>query len=73
MGLAGGYDALWLLVCDPVDCSPDPRPSDRVERLWSTYTDLDVSPLSAMESTAKGSRIEDLDAIPGLKYAVIGS
>jgi len=68
---AGGYDAIWLLVCDPVDASPDVRPLERVESAWSEYKDLDVSPLSAVESLAGGARVEDLDAIPGLKEATI--
>jgi len=68
---AGGYDALWLLVCDPVDSlSPNQRPVEIVEEVWSTYKDLDVSPLSAVESMAKGARIEQLDMIPGLRNAV---
>lgn len=67
---AGGYDAIWLLVCDPVDAAPDIRPLERVERVWSEYTDLDVSPLSVVESLAGGARVEDLDTIPGLRAAV---
>jgi len=59
---AGGYDALWLLVCEPA--------VEIIENVWSTYTELDVSPLSAVESMAKGARIEQLDKIPGLKAAV---
>jgi len=68
---AGGYDALWLLVCDPVDSvSPNQRPVEVVENVWSTYKELDVSPLSAVESMARGARIEQLDMIPGLRNAV---
>ncbi|KAJ7084399.1 phosphomevalonate kinase [Mycena belliarum] len=69
---AGGYDALWLLVCDPVD-SPSSQqcPVKIIERVWSTYKELDVSPLSAVESMAGGARIEQFDAIPGLKNAVV--
>ncbi|KAF7782555.1 hypothetical protein Agabi119p4_1931 [Agaricus bisporus var. burnettii] len=67
---AGGYDAIWLLVCDPIDCSPDQRPTERVEHVWSNYKDLDVSPLSTSESTISGSRLEQLDEVPGLKEAV---
>lgn len=66
---AGGYDAVWLLVCDPVDCFPDQRPVERVEYTWSNYKDLDVSPLTAVESMAKGARIEKIDDIRGLKSA----
>ncbi|KAJ7188251.1 phosphomevalonate kinase [Mycena filopes] len=68
---AGGYDALWLLVCDPADsASPIRRPVEIVENVWSTYTELDVSPLSVVESRAKGARIEQLDMIPGLRNAI---
>ncbi|KAJ7783191.1 phosphomevalonate kinase [Mycena metata] len=67
---AGGYDALWLLVCEPTDLSPNQRPVEIVENVWSTYTELDVSPLSVVESLAKGARIEQLDMIPGLRNAI---
>jgi len=68
---AGGYDALWLLVCDPGhSLSPHQQPVEVIENVWSTYKKLDVSPLSAMESMAKGARIEQLDKIPGLRNAV---
>ncbi|KAL4263082.1 Phosphomevalonate kinase [Pleurotus pulmonarius] len=62
---AGGFDAIWLLVCDPVDCSPDQRPTERIEYVWSHYGS--VSPLMAVESKAKGSRTENIDDIMGLK------
>ncbi|KAI0645502.1 Phosphomevalonate kinase [Trametes meyenii] len=68
---AGGYDAIWLLVCDPANCPPEELPSSRVERVWSTYTGkLDVSPLLASESVAKGVHVEALDAVPGLAEVV---
>lgn len=65
---AGGYDAIWLLVCEPVDPSPDMWPWQRVENLWKTRQG--VSPLSAGQSLAGGTRIEELDKIPGLSVAV---
>ncbi|KAJ7623400.1 ribosomal protein S5 domain 2-type protein [Roridomyces roridus] len=43
---AGGYDALWLLVCEPA--------VEIIENVWSTYTELDVSPLSAVEVWPRG-------------------
>lgn len=67
---AGGYDAIWLLVCDPPNCPPAELPSARVERVWSTYKGLDVSPLLAAESAAKGVRVERLDDVKGLREAV---
>ncbi|KAG7449525.1 phosphomevalonate kinase [Guyanagaster necrorhizus] len=65
---AGGYDAVWLLVLDPVDPSPDQPPRLRVEHVWETYST--VSPLSTVESLAKGARVEVLEHIKGLKEAV---
>ena len=67
---AGGYDALWLLVCDPPNCPREELPSARVERVWSTYKELDVSPLLASESAAKGARVEKLDEVKGLEEIV---
>ncbi|KAF7792390.1 hypothetical protein EIP86_003427 [Pleurotus ostreatoroseus] len=67
---AGGYDALWLLVFDPVDCPPTELPAHRVEALWGAWTGLRVSPLSAVESTGRGVRVEDIDGVPGLKEAI---
>ncbi|KAG6846194.1 hypothetical protein H0H93_015489 [Arthromyces matolae] len=66
---AGGYDAIWLLVCDPIDTSPDIPPLERVEQVWSEYKELDVSPLSVIESLAGGARVEDLNSIKGLAEA----
>ncbi|KAI0769610.1 Phosphomevalonate kinase [Trametes elegans] len=67
---AGGYDAIWLLVCDPVNCAAEELPARRVERVWGTYAALDVSPLLASESAAKGARVESLGAVPGLADVV---
>ena len=67
---AGGYDAIWLLVCDPPNCAAEELPATRVERVWSTYRGLDVSPLLAAESVAKGVRVEAVDAVPGLAAIV---
>lgn len=67
---AGGYDAVWLLVCDPPSSNPDKSPTEKIEYFWSQYKELSLSPLSAKESLAKGARIESFDGIPGLKAAV---
>ncbi|KAF8200810.1 phosphomevalonate kinase [Pholiota molesta] len=67
---AGGYDAIWLLVCDPISCEPDQTPLERVERIWSNYKELSVSPLSSKESLAKGIRLESIDDIPGFAAAL---
>lgn len=59
---------MWLLVLEPKECS-DLRPHERVEYVWSNYKELDVSPLSAEESMAKGVRLESIDDIQGLQQA----
>ncbi|KAJ3910032.1 phosphomevalonate kinase [Lentinula edodes] len=64
---AGGYDAVWLLMCEPEQCRPDQWPRERIEHVWSNYTELHVSPLSAVESMAKGARLEIIDKIKGLR------
>ena len=69
---AGGYDAIWLLVCDPESSKHDQSPLERIEHVWSMYKELDVSPLSSTESHAKGIRLEKLDEVMGLGV-VIGS
>ncbi|PPQ67289.1 hypothetical protein CVT25_005873 [Psilocybe cyanescens] len=67
---AGGYDAVWLLVCDPENSKHAQTPLECVEHIWSTYTELSVSPLSSKESLAKGIRLESVDDIPGLAGVV---
>lgn len=65
--IAGGYDAVWLLMCEPEQCRPDQWPRERIEHVWTNYTELNVSPLSAVESMAKGARLEIIDKIKGLR------
>jgi phosphomevalonate kinase len=68
---AGGYDAVWVLVVDPEVTQGEEHPIARVERVWSSWTELDVSPLAAKESVgARGCRIENVEAVPGLKEAL---
>ncbi|CCM01462.1 uncharacterized protein FIBRA_03516 [Fibroporia radiculosa] len=67
---AGGYDAIWLLVLDPLNCPPAELPSSRVERAWTNWKGLDVSPLSASESVAKGVRLEEAAQVPGLQALI---
>lgn len=68
--LAGGFDAIWLLVLDPVDSSTDEAPSARVDRTWANYTALKVTPLSAKESVDSGVRIEESSTIKGFVEAI---
>ncbi|KAF9268879.1 Phosphomevalonate kinase [Marasmius fiardii PR-910] len=67
---AGGYDAIWLLVCAPEDRNPDPWPFEKVDYFWMNYEQVKVSPLSAVESKGKGLRLEKLDEVKGLKAAI---
>jgi phosphomevalonate kinase len=67
---AGGYDAVWLLVCDPPSCDPALPPVTRVEHLWGTWAGLAMAPLSAVESLGPGARTERLDAVVGLHAAI---
>jgi phosphomevalonate kinase len=46
------------------------KQSERVERLWAGWKELDVSPLLAEESVTGGCRLEDVEAVPGLKHAI---
>ena len=62
---AGGYDAVWLLVLDSNSTS-DSSPISLIESVWSSWKELDVSPLSAVENRGCGVRVEQLEAIPGL-------
>jgi len=64
---AGGYDAVWVLICDPESSKYEQTPLERVEHIWSIYKELSVSPLSSKESFAKGIRLEEIQDIPGLE------
>ena len=67
---AGGFDAIWVLVLDPVVAEERDKPMHRVENVWATWTDGSVTPLSATESFDKGVRVEDIDRIPGLNDVI---
>ncbi|KAG7098548.1 hypothetical protein E1B28_000483 [Marasmius oreades] len=67
---AGGYDAIWLLVCAPEDRNPDPWPFEKIDYFWMNYQPVQVSPLSAVESKGKGLRLEELNEVKGLKEAI---
>lgn len=64
--LAGGYDAIWLLVLEG-QSGDGKSPSDLVQDTWSSWTELSVSPLSAVESRGGGVRLEELAAVSGLQ------
>ena len=53
-----------------MNCPPAELPSARVEGVWAEYKAMDVSPLSASESAAKGVRLEEVAGVTGLKELV---
>lgn len=58
---------MWLLIADvPSETVPTETPLSRIEHVWSTWKELYVSPLSAVESIAKGARLENIEDVPGL-------
>ncbi|KAJ8589335.1 hypothetical protein M405DRAFT_214856 [Rhizopogon salebrosus TDB-379] len=67
---AGGYDAIWLLICTPPDLPKEQQPLHRVESVWRNFDESNVTPLLAQESVAKGARVVQLDEIPGLREAI---
>lgn len=69
---AGGFDAVWLLVCEPPEDTPGITPLARIERLWTGPGTRfpGVAPLLAQESKAQGVALENIDAVPGLAAAV---
>lgn len=71
--LAGGYDAIWLLVLQPQDAALASSIVESVENLWQSWTELSVSPLLATESLEGGARKESIADVPGLKAALNGS
>ncbi|KAH9083542.1 Phosphomevalonate kinase [Lactarius deliciosus] len=56
---AGGFDAVWLLVCEPPEDTPGITPLARIERLWTGPETRfpGVAPLLAQESKAQGSAV----------------
>jgi phosphomevalonate kinase len=66
---AGGFDAVWLLVCEPPEDTPGIPPLARIDRIWTTSF-AGVAPMLAQESKAQGVAIENLDTVPGLASAV---
>jgi phosphomevalonate kinase len=67
--IAGGFDAVWLLVCEPPEDTPGIPPLARIDRIWTTSF-AGVAPMLAQESKAQGVAIENLDTVPGLASAV---
>jgi len=65
---AGGFDAVWLLVCEPPEDTPGLPPLPRIERLWTSFPG--VAPLLAQESKVQGVALEKLHDVPGLAAVV---
>jgi phosphomevalonate kinase len=61
---------VWLLVTDPMNCVEEERPIRRVEFVWSTWKELTVTPLTAVESTMGGTCREELEDVPGLEHVI---
>lgn len=74
MQLAGGYDAIWLLIIDTKSQGEELAMSSevgrKVEELWSGWKEMNVSPLGASESRTGGARIEKIDSVEGLREAL---
>jgi phosphomevalonate kinase len=67
--VAGGYDAIWLLVIEPGGES-GVSPVSLVEKVWLGWQEMTVTPLMAEESNKRGIQLEEFDAVPGLQDAV---
>jgi phosphomevalonate kinase len=80
--LAGGYDAVWVLVLSPPE-DGDAAVAD-VEKLWQGWEEASVRPLSSgarVKASAaaagddrqshSGLRVEDLDDVKGLRAVLL--
>ena len=67
--LAGGFDAIWVLVVDLEDSSI-PSAITEVENVWLGWTEMSVSPLMAEASNERGLRVESIDKVEGLIEAL---
>lgn len=61
--LAGGYDAIVLLIVD------QPKVITAIEKVWSEWKEMNVKPLKAGNSNG-GLRTETIDGVEGLKGAL---
>lgn len=66
--IAGGDDAIWVLVLEPKNTTE--LPLLHVERVWSEFQQRKVTPLLATESMEKGVRVEQFELVQGLEQAV---
>lgn len=67
--VAGGYDAIWLLIFNPPE--GESKVIEEIENIWKEWKELNVSPLIAQESPAKGVRLENPSQIPGLAQFLV--
>lgn len=70
MRLAGGYDAIWLLLIDTESEGTSSPIVTAVEEIWGGWTEMNVSPLGASESRSGGARVEHAETVPGLMEAL---
>ena len=68
--VAGGYDAIWLLVTDVQSECPGSTVVKKVEDLWANWKEMDVSPLGAGESRTGGARVENAEVVSSLMEAL---
>ena len=65
--LAGGYDAIWLLVIEsPSEEEANAAIVSAVEKVWLGWKEMNVSPLAAVESRESGAREESVASVLGL-------
>lgn len=60
-----------MLVLD-LNRSQPQDPANAVESVWQEWKEMNVSPLMASESAARGLRVEEFPKVPGLLKAVRG-
>jgi len=61
---AGGYDAIWLLLAQPDNMTVANRVTAEVERVWLSWKEMTVTPLSATEGRENGLKLEtDVDGL----------
>lgn len=64
--VAGGYDALWVLIIDRGDTGV----LKGVEYLWQDTKSMRVTPLNVSESEGVGLQLRNLDEVVGLSTII---
>jgi hypothetical protein len=68
--LAGGYDALWVLVVDVPGLSL-PSPAQKIDLLWQSWDAMSLCPLNARAEPSGGLKIETVEEIAGLESLIL--